>query len=451
MTGTGVGNNLNSGSTSSATPIYTSTSGAWASNVFTPSDGSTPASSVTVGDWVSIYPTGNTTTPYVAQVTAVGTGVNGTITCSATAKFGTAPGTLATTANLIDGGAWADLGMLAVGVALNTGTIAQSTCVNIKAATYANTAYIRSFGLAGSATASLWWRGYQTTPGDQDYVANPTAGTNVPLFSFTTGSALATGAYQTFSSLAVTCTTCTTNCFAINGPSHVKLYGVTLTNQEANAGSTALYINAQFASILFCNITATTTATYAVLINSTYNLIDGNSITGGAIGFSANVMSCVVTNNLFIGQGTDSITVSSGELFAIGNTFYNTNGNGINLTSTGTVYAKNNYFEGMPGGKAAINNTSGTNTGSITAVANSYYNVGSTVLGVGDFSLVFDNGVLASSGLTNASGGNFTPTSVLYALGFPGKFLGQTYQSYHDGGAVQHQASGGGYIFQVEA
>jgi hypothetical protein len=272
----------------------------------------------------------------------------------------------------------------------------------------------------------------------------------VPLFSFTTGSALATGAYQTFSSLAVTCTTCTTNCFAISGP-HVKLYGVTLTNQEANAGSTALYINAQLASILFCNITATTTATYAVLINSTYNLIDGNSITGGAIGFSANVMSCVVTNNLFIGQGTDSITVSSGELFAIGNTFYNTNGNGINLTSTGTVYAKNNYFEGMPGGKAAINNTSGTNTGSITAVANSYYNVGSTVLGVGDFSLVFDNGVLASSGLTNASGGNFTPTSVLYALGFPGKFLGQTYQSYHDGGAVQHQASGGGYIFQVEA
>jgi hypothetical protein len=443
VTGTGVGSNLNSGSTSSATPIYTSTGGAWAANVFTPSDGSTPASTVTVGDWVSIYPTCNTTTPYIAQVTVVGSGVNGTITLSSTAKFGTAPGTLSTTANAIDGGAWADLGMLASGVALNTGTVTQSTCVNIKAATYANTTTARSFTLAGSTTAPLWWRGYQTTPGDQDYVANPTLGTNVPLITFTTNVATLAGNYQFFSSLGFT-SAAASRAVYITG-SNITLYGCNVVNTGTNAFSYAVTITGSYVRLIFCYVQAATTATEVVSgsVASTPWEIDGCTISGGTAGIACGVNISSVSSCIFTGQAGDSATVSTGALTINGNTIYNTNGNGINLTSTGVVYAKNNYFEGIPSGKAAINNTSGTNTGNITAVANSYYNVAATILGTGDFPAIFDNGVLASSGLTNASGGNFTPTSVLYGLGFPGKFLGTTaYQGYLDGGAVQHRSGG---------
>src|SRR6516162_1168066 len=81
------GNDLNAGDT--ATNDY-SGSGDWdGTSIFTPNDGSTPASFIAVNDWISIYSSSDTIAKAVARVTAVGAGVNGTVTVSTTDMMGT--------------------------------------------------------------------------------------------------------------------------------------------------------------------------------------------------------------------------------------------------------------------------------------------------------------------------------------------------------------------------
>lgn len=105
------GNNLNSGSTSATSPVYSSSTGNWnGTTTFTPTDGSTPASTVSAGMWASVYITGAafaTNTVYIAQIDTVNAGVNGTIVLSTTSKAGTAPASQTGTAELRVGGAWA--------------------------------------------------------------------------------------------------------------------------------------------------------------------------------------------------------------------------------------------------------------------------------------------------------------------------------------------------------
>jgi hypothetical protein len=77
--------------------------------------------------------------------------------------------------------------------------------VNVRAGTYANTTTNRTFGTNGTATAPIWWRGFKTTAGDMD--AQPTtdrsAGTDIPLFTFTTGVMAVNGTHQIFSNFNV--------------------------------------------------------------------------------------------------------------------------------------------------------------------------------------------------------------------------------------------------------
>ena len=77
------GSNLNAGSTTSDAAVYTSTGGNFdGTSVFTPTDGSTPASSIAVGDYVALYNTGDTA--------AVGAEILSTVQISApSASFST--------------------------------------------------------------------------------------------------------------------------------------------------------------------------------------------------------------------------------------------------------------------------------------------------------------------------------------------------------------------------
>lgn len=447
------GSNLNSGCSPGAA-TYTTIHGNWnaSTGVFTPTDGSTPASTVPTGtnSWVSIYPDANTVTPYIAQVTAVAAGVNGAITVSSVAFFGSAPATNSGATSLKYGGAWLDLGMTAVGAALNTGAVPYSPRFNVKAGTYANTTTSRTFGLSGAVTNCLWWRGFKNTPGDQDYNPTPVAGTDIPLFTGTTGVFTVSGAYTRMSSLAFTSAQTSAAATVTTTGTDVAFYGCSFATTSTTAGAASLYVNSGSNKFTFCTFSATSSVTNNFQPQAGGNhFIDGCIISGGVNGLKAVTGAVNITNCIFTGQSGDSIQAAAAGTYIDGCTIYNTGGNGINISGAAELYVKNTYFEGMPAGKYAINNTSGTQTSRFVAVANSYYNVGGMINGVGDYPPVFDNGVLPSSGVRNAAGGDFTPTPNLWADGFPGKFLGtSTYQGYQDVGAVQSMAAQSGLIVE---
>ncbi len=147
-------------------------------------------------------------TPYIAQVSSVGSGADGTITLSTTNYFGTAPATVTGTATIIVGGAWASLAITTAGsAALHVGTVTQSTRINVQAQTISEASNTISFALNGTTTTPVWWRGYQNTPGDQDGNHLATAGTNIPAITFTTGQFEIAGGYIIFSNLDVSSAT----------------------------------------------------------------------------------------------------------------------------------------------------------------------------------------------------------------------------------------------------
>ncbi len=106
------GSNLNAGSDHTGlepitTALYTATNGGWnGTTTYTPTDGSTPASTVTVGDFASVYLDGATVAVYIARVVTVNAGVNGTIVLSSSIKAGAAPASLGTGRSIKVGGAW---------------------------------------------------------------------------------------------------------------------------------------------------------------------------------------------------------------------------------------------------------------------------------------------------------------------------------------------------------
>lgn len=101
------GSNLNAGSTNNNTPVYSSIHGNWtqATGVFTPTDGSTPASTVSTGMWASVYIDGASVGVYIGRISNVVAGVNGAITANTTG-VGAKPANQTGTATIVVGGAW---------------------------------------------------------------------------------------------------------------------------------------------------------------------------------------------------------------------------------------------------------------------------------------------------------------------------------------------------------
>lgn len=438
------GSNLNSGSTNANAATYTSTSGNFDGvSIFTPTDSSTPASSVNIGDWASIYPTGNSTTPYVAQVTAVAAGVNGTITLSTTAKFGTAPISNSGSRNAKVGGAWADFAMVASGSALNTGTVTQSTCINVKAATYANTTTVRTFAMAGSVTALLWWRGYKTTIGDQDANNVAVAGTDIPTVTFTTANFNVTGVHQIFSNLDITSSS-TTVVGLVAGASNCEYYRLRVRATGANAASKAANSSVSNSTFVACYFSATATAATVVSLAGNSNSMIGCVVTGGIIGVGLTFTSALVFGSVFDSQAGDAINVGTGiAVSIINNSIYAPAGHGVAITSSTSAIVLNNYFENVnQASKAGVANTSGTDTDIIRLIANGYFNCTSNTSAITESFSVFNNGTLSSAAFTAPTTDDFSIGTVAAAIGFPGTFENAAYQGYLDIGAVQRAAGG---------
>lgn len=185
------GSNLNAGSTTGNSAAYTSTNGNWSTvtNIFTPTDGSTPASSVATGDWVSIYLDAATQAVFIARVTNVAAGVNGAITVSSSARAGTPPTTSVTGRSLKAGGAWkgpnganttVPLNFAALGSAVNSST--DPFRVNFKNdQTYSITAQIS--GGTGGGTAPITIQGFTSSAGDGGRAVIDGGTTNAVLLS----------------------------------------------------------------------------------------------------------------------------------------------------------------------------------------------------------------------------------------------------------------------------
>lgn len=160
--------NVNAGSTTGG-PVYgPSVNGNWdGTSVFTPTDGSTPASTVSAGMWASVYLDAAITAVYIAQVTNVAAGANGAITLSQAAFSGTKPTSGLTGRSIRVGGCWkgpngTDVFPWAfMAATMTNNSTAMPRCNFKNAATYSVTA-----AASISVNGPFRFEGYSSTPGD---------------------------------------------------------------------------------------------------------------------------------------------------------------------------------------------------------------------------------------------------------------------------------------------
>lgn len=180
------GSNLNAGSTNNNTAAYTKANGNWtqSTRVFTVQDGTNPSSSVSVGQFASVYPNGTTVAVYIGRISAVQNANNGTITIDSAAIYGTAPVNQTATATIKVGGAWLgpnNASTFPFGLAGTIGSLVDTggdpVRVNVKNdQTYSVTVAL-NLGSLGPATL----QGYTTNPNDLGkaiFSSNITTATN---------------------------------------------------------------------------------------------------------------------------------------------------------------------------------------------------------------------------------------------------------------------------------
>ncbi len=415
------GDNLNSG-IFGTTNTY-SGSGDWdGTSVFTPNDGSTPASFITQNvDYVSIYVSGDTVCRYVALATTVAAGVNGAVTLSTTLKYGTVPASTgaAHTSRLRRGGAWASMaGMTTPGVLNAAVAVPQSTRLNIKAGTYANTTNARAIGMTGTTQFPFRVQGYLTNPGDQEGQFQAVAGTSIPAITFTTAN-LTGSADITMVNLDIT--SAFTGATLVLSSTRWKLQEVRLANTSSNAGAIALSASA-LGTAVECYFSCPSTATKTISCTTGISAYRCSTISGGITGLLSTV-SVDVDDCLFINQAGDGISTST--TIKVDHTdFYNQTGNGINMTTTGAgSVVANCYFSTITtAAKACVNNTSGTNTQGPVLYGNAAFNVTAMYSGFQEAYQFQDGGVLGSEAFIAPGSNNFGKLAVGQNIALPSQF-----------------------------
>ncbi len=388
---------------------------------------------VSVGDWASIYLDAATVAVYIAQVVSVGAlGVS--ITLSTTAKYGTKPTAGATGRSCKVGGPhlselpWASGGL--------TGTVPASTRVNWKQATYTIVAS-RTFSLAGTTTAPLWFRGYNTTRGDGD--ANPAL--TRPLLSFNaTFAAACSGDNQLWSSINFigARSLFIMSCASTNG----RFVRCRIENTSANSGAQALSTLTNQTTYSYCYFKCPATA-IAVIGNGIAANFIGVVVDGGGASISTSTLFLVVMNSVLI-NNTNSILASTGAVRSFFNSSYNSSGDAIKWTGTpglgsmviGTLCCNVGGF--------GINNASGANTNIVFRACNDFFSCTSgNENGFGDSPSFFEQNEIASPFVNATTDLTLAAAALARQTGYaPGGVENETYTSYISIGAVQPTSAG---------
>ncbi len=408
------GSNLNAGSTTSNTAAYTSTNGNWnGSTSFTPTDGSTPASSVNVGDFASVYLDAATAAVFIVRVTAVAAGVNGAITVSITAKAGAAPASGATGRSIKVGGAW--IGPTgAVQTPFNLSTFAAATDstrnrprINLKN----GSSYLPTTTLALNQSTSVTIQGYTTTPGD--------GGKAIIDFSTNAFGVSGNSSNIVLSDLIVTTTASsgTTDLITLSGQA-VALVRVVMHGAQQNgvtfSGTGAVAIECEAYGNNLSNAVGaggfagngTFAAYYCISHDNTGSNSAGFAINSVANALTGTLDHCISDTNG--GKGMSLIGIGTGVFLITNNDFYNNTSDGIGVTgvtSTGqaTLYIRNNNF--IKNGGKGINVVTGAGGNTISGlIDNNGYGAGTQANGGAD---VISS--LVDSGTSVTYGSNLTP------------------------------------------
>jgi len=426
------GNDLNSGS-STGTPVA-SVSGAtltFSALGLRITASGTPFSGVSVGQWASIYTTGQTVTHFVGQILAVNSGgasidvadenstqpicfgLGDSINGAGIGDFASGQ-----SVNCIVGGPWKSLAILGQGP-LGGGvhnsisaTIYYSVRINVKSGTYPiqySVSYPNTtqFLVSGSASHPIFWRGYNTSPGDLDNVANP--GTH-PVFTGSTPTMTIQG-YNRFENIDFS--------GSANPLITVSGLGVMLTRCRITATSGAITINGAGFNAWACYFATTSTTVTNVSCASNGGLPTFTQcvIQGGLYNATASYTSafleCVFKNPA--SHNILASTVNAGNVFHRC-TFYNsgTTADGILTASfinyhsitfcifdTIKRYAVNSTNSSFVQFRLAGNDYSSITSGQLNGVYESYQHAAITE---------------SASPFTSASGNDFTLVSTSTAV-----------------------------------
>ncbi len=466
--------NVFSGSTTSATPDYSSFNGNWnGTSIYTPTDNSTPANTVSAGMWASVYVDGEIIATYIARVLTVAAGVNGAITLSTTAFAlpGTAPSSSANARTIRVGGAWHGpgtkdkvggqggntnyfpFGVIVQNATNNTGFFPR---VNFKA----GTTYSITNAISHAQPGPVRFEGYGSSPGDGTRAVID-GGTTVAAFILLT---LASGSSGTELARFE---------FSNNGAAG-NVVGVSLVtsgNQIVedcvfhDIGSTGLNV-ASANNIIseneayLCN-KQNLTEISGISISGAGCIVDHckshDNTTARASGFRADASTffynCIAFNN---GRNGFNITSGTTEYLLASCDSYNNSTNGIELASATRMTGKIKNSNFVKNGVYGIRSTGGTlRNGSIQ---NCGVGSGSMANGTGDFdtanlgSMNISGTVTYGSGLTpwsNPGAGSFSIILPAAKATGIGAFLETTNAiptlSYPDIGAAQSASTNGGF------
>ena len=297
--------------------------------------------------------------------------------------------------------------------------------INVLAGTYANTTSSLDFSAAGTTTAPIWWRGYKTTIGDQDAVATATKGTDIPNITFTTGQMTISGAFQKFSNIHIDSECVTTNGAVLISGTGCVVYRCRIINTAANSASRAMTTGSGGTSALVAAsyLSATTTADLCLRATGINGNVSGCSVIGGTIGVGLYGNGTALEHSIIAGQAGDGVAFSTSGTKVQRCSFYGCDGNGINITSTPTSggLVSGCYFESInTAEKAAINNTSGTDTDLVKCIGNAFYDCTANYSGITESFAILDGGTLASAAMTNPGSGDYTVDVSVAAVAFPG-------------------------------